>query len=378
MNAVSETDQPPEGTVSSNNASRRTFLKGVGIAGAAGLAAPLLARTSARAATTGIVLGANADCWNFSDTTHNWQSLVPNALGCRSYRPCPFTTAQGCPTTFPGVDGTKPLASIRPDPDTFLNTQNLDQAIKNLILDGMIRANSGYAGPPPHFAGTPQLNVWHEAGNLYTNKSGAADCGGTWGNYDLTPQTVRSMHVKMQELCNEQAAAFPGLPRVEYGCIIYGVISQMASDTDPTHNWVPGVAPDLSKYPLDWYGIDVYYEGDPPNTGSTTPHPDLATYDLVSDYMGGFLTMARNRTGLTWPKINVCECNANATDDGARPQFFENLALWLYNNGGRRMLTFFPNPAGPHSVTWEHVADVVPPAIPYTINALNYIQSHYG
>src|SRR5262249_22533799 len=149
----------------------------------------------------------------------------------------------------------------------------------------------------------------------------------------------------------------PGLPRVDYGCIIYGEISQMASDTDTTHNWVPGVPPDLSKYPLDWYGIDVYYEGDPPNTGSTTPHPDLATYNLVSDYMGGFLSMARNRSGLTWPKINVCETNANVNDDGARPQFFENLALWLYNNGGRRMLTFFPNSAGPHSVTWEHVAD---------------------
>jgi hypothetical protein len=78
--------------------------------------------------------------------------------------------------------------------------------------------------------------------------------------------------------------------------------------------------------------------------------------------MGGFLSVARNRSGLTWPKLNVCECNANVNNDGDRPGFFKNLALWLYNNGGRRMLTFFPDPAGPHSVTWEHVADA---AVPY-------------
>lgn len=137
----------------------------------------------------------------------------------------------------------------------------------------------------------------------------------------------------------------------------------MASETDSTRNWVP-----TSSYPLDWYGIDVYYDG-----GS---HPDLATYDLVSQYMSGFLSMARNRSGLTWPKLNVCECNANVSDDGDRPGFFKNLALWLYNNGGRRMLTFFPDPAGPHSVTWAHVADAAPPQ--YTIDALNYIASTYG
>jgi hypothetical protein len=85
--------------------------------------------------------------------------------------------------------------------------------------------------------------------------------------------------------------------------------------------------------------------------------------------------MAQSRSGLNWPQLNVCECNANAADDSARPAYFENLAQWLYNNGGRRMLTFFPTPAGPHSVTWPYVADA---AVPYTINALNTIQATYG
>ena len=43
MNAVSGTDQPARGTVSAGHASRRTLLKGAALAGAAGLAAPLLA-----------------------------------------------------------------------------------------------------------------------------------------------------------------------------------------------------------------------------------------------------------------------------------------------------------------------------------------------
>ena len=64
-----------------------------------------------------------------------------------------------------------------------------------------------------------------------------------------------------------------------------------------------------------------------------------------------------------------------AGHSSSRPQFFENLAQWLYNNGGRRILTFFPDPAGPHSVSWEYVVDAT---VPYTINALNYIQRTYG
>jgi hypothetical protein len=60
VDAVSGTDQSPEGTVSSNTTSRRTFLKGVGLATAAGVAAPLLASTSARGGGGPLVLGINA------------------------------------------------------------------------------------------------------------------------------------------------------------------------------------------------------------------------------------------------------------------------------------------------------------------------------
>jgi len=205
--------------------------------------------------------------------------------------------------------------------------------------------------------------VWYEAGNLYQ----CTPTNTKWCQYDLSPQRVRSMHVHMQDLCNQQASSYPQYTRVEYGCIIFGDINKMANDSDTTQNYVPGVLPNLSQYPLDWYGVDVYYEG----YGSGN-----LDSQALSQYMGAFRTMAQHRSGWTSPRINVCECNANYHDDSARPGFFENLAQWLYNNGGRRMLTFFPDPAGPESVTWSHVVNATP--VKYTINALNTIQGSYG
>jgi hypothetical protein len=87
--------------------------------------------------------------------------------------------------------------------------------------------------------------------------------------------------------------------------------------------------------------------------------------------MDGFLSMTRSRSGLPWPTINVCECNADVSDDGSRPQFFGNLAQWRYSDGGRRMLTFFPDPAGPHSVSWEvyRVWGVITPGMSWFVPA---------
>ncbi len=129
------------------------------------------------------------------------------------------------------MQNTKVVASIKPDPQVLLDPSQtaFRNAVKDLIKDGASKA-TGY------FAGTPQLTVWHEAGHLYTQPE--------WAQYKIqpiqagAPQLVRSMHVQMQTLCNEVAAENPGLPRVEYGCIIYGDISVMASDTDSTRNWV--------------------------------------------------------------------------------------------------------------------------------------------
>ena len=369
-----------------------------GLAGAAGFAAPLLAGTSVRASTTKIVLGVNSGAWIITSSP-DWRAEVSGyapytAVGCRSYRDTAFSagpqTDPNCPTVFPGEQNTKPVASIRPDPTVLLNPNHqnypgLVQALKDLILDGMRRASSNYPGGQ-YFAGTPQLTVWHEAGSFYTDATKWGKYGvirGTQtpinGTYLSAEQIVRSMHVQMQTLCNQVAndPANAGLTRVEYGCIIYGDIDKMASNTDMTQNFVPGVAGHLSQYPLDWYGIDVYYEDDTAYGSTTNTHGNLDTLTKVSNYMGGFATMAQSRVGSGALRINVCETNANVNDDAARPGFFEHLAQWLSSNGGYRMLTFFPtDKAGNHSVTWQHVAQAG--TNDNTIDALRYIQSTYG
>jgi hypothetical protein len=394
---ASGTNRPPDAPGLTNDASRRTFLKGVGLVGAAGLAgaagltSPFLATTSARAASVGIILGAQAgptSPWN-GDGATPWPVAVPGAQGCRSYRDTAFTTVDeahsvlGNPPVFPGEQGSIPLASIRPNPTALLNG-DLDGVIKDMILDGANKAT----GTNPHFAGTPQLTVWHEAGHL-----GQESTNSPYYKNGLFPdqingiptsgphaRTARLMHIKMQNLVKDVNNAHTNLTNVAYGCIIYGDVNKMANDLNdpqgPT-NWIPTAATGSGASAdgaLDWYGIDIYYEDD--GAGSDCTHGTLDTYDKVKSHLDNFLATANRRVPSGKPlRINICECNANVTDDGARPQYFENLAIWLYNNPGYRMLTFFPDPAGNHSVTWPHVADANPA---YTIDRLNYIQTHYG
>src|SRR5262249_16230055 len=141
----------------------------------------------------------------------------------------------------------------------------------------------------------PQLTVWHEAGNLYRDLS------------YITPAVVRLMHVKMRDLCKTVSG-------VQYGCIAYGDISIM-------DRWIP-YSPDA----LDWYGIDVYWNDT----------VDFSSYDKLKAYLDAYRRLVQHRTGLTYPKINVCETNAH--DESNRPNFFRNVAKWLYHHGGCRML----------------------------------------
>lgn len=326
MNGVRRIDQPARGTVS-NRASRRTFLKGVGLAGGVGLAAPFLSSTSAGAATdtvgdddctrAGIILGCNAGIY------FDVNDVVPGAVGCRSYRDKVIRVPSDVPQVFPGQPGSKVVASIRPHPDALLSG-SLDDAIKAMLRDGVARFSA------------PQLTVWHEAGNLYTV---AVDDEGVEYSTYITPTSVRQMHVKMQDLCNDVGG-------VGYGCVIYGDISTM-------DEWIP-----YSPYTLDWYGIDVYW-----NAAN-----DFSTYAKLKAYMDDYLTLVRGRTGLRYPKINVCETNTH--DESNRPQFFDNVARWLYTNGGDRMLTFF-KAGGKSGGAWD-------PTDQDTIAALNRIVDDFG
>ena len=419
MNA-SGTNQPPDGTYSTNDASRRTFLKGVGLAGAAGIAgaagltSPFLATTSARA-SGGIILGAQAPgAWG-GDGTRGWKATVKAksinsgsvALGCRSYRDTEFnlvgdsnpnnnlaawwrSDALGSTTggpdgdpIFPGEQGSIPLISIRPQPSVLLNG-DLDGKIKDFILDGARKAS----GTNPYFKGTPQLTAWHEAGHLY---QGYAELAPDENKYvtngiptnGTSARTARLMHIKMQNLVKAVNNAHPDLTNVEYGCIIYGDVNKMANDLNdpqgPT-NWIPTAATGSGASAdgaLDWYGIDLYYEDDTATKGAAADctHGNLSDYTKVKSHLDNFLATANRRVPSGKPlRINICECNAK--DDSVRPQYLENLGQWLNNNPGYRMLTFFPDPAGTHSVTWFSVANPFPDTA--TVSALNTVQANYG
>jgi len=308
MNPRSRVDQPAQGSASPEHASRRTFLRGVGLAGAASLAGPLVANTSASASVSGVILGCNAGIYS------KFTTAVPGATGCRSYRDDVIHKASDVPRTFPGEHGSKVVASIRPHPDALLSG-DLDDALKKMLREAAANFSA------------PQLTVWHEAGNLYKSRS------------YITPTAVRQMHVKMHKLCREVGG-------VGYGCIIYGDISAMAK-------WIP-----YKPYALDWYGIDVYW-----NSAF-----DFSTYDKLKSYLDEYRALAKRRTGLKYPKINVCETNTHVESN--RPQFFTNVARWLDGNGGRRMLTFY-KAGGQSGGAWD-------PKDTKTIDALRYIQAHYG
>lgn len=226
-----------------------------------------------------IILGCNAEIYSA------FTAAIPGTVGCRSYRDDVIHKPCDVPTTFPGVPGSRVVASIRPYPDALLSG-GLDDAILAMLRHGAARFIA------------PQLTVWHEAGNLYRDLS------------YITPAVVRLMHVKMQELCNQVSG-------VQYGCIVCGAIPDM-------DRWIP-YSPDA----LDWYGIDVYWND----------QFDFSTYDKLKAYLDAYRILAQRRTGLRYPRINVCA--ASTDDESSRPGFFRNVARWLHGHGGGTMLTSY-------------------------------------
>jgi len=228
-----------------------------------------------------IILGCNADIYSV------FTAAIPGAVGCRSYRDDVIYEPCDVPTSFPGMPGSRVVASIRPHPDALLSG-SLDDAILAMLRNGAARFTA------------PQLTVWHEAGHLYRDVS------------YITPAVVRLMHRKMQELCHRVSG-------VQYGCIIYGDIPLM-------DRWIP-YSPDA----LDWYGIDVYWND----------QFDFSGYDKLRAYLDAYRILAQRRTGLIHPRINICETNTD--DESSRPGLFRNVARWLHHHGGGRMLVSYRN-----------------------------------
>ena len=259
----------------------------------------------------GIILGCNAGI--FSDVV----SVVPRHTGCRSYR----DATDDIPKSWPGAAGaTATLVSLRPRPDNLLSG-----ALDDKILALLAVASPGAA-----------LTVWHEAGNLYQD-------------FDfITPSSVRQMHVKMRNLCQQAGTG------VGYGVCIYGTIAEM-------DKWIPH-----APHAMDWYGIDVYDNMNSNNGGTFRNASDAVDDSKINAYMDEFRDLARDRTGLTSPSINIPECNSPIL--AHRPRFFRSLAEWLFDNGGRGMYTFFKD-GGPSGGPWV-------PDDTATIDALNHIANH--
>lgn len=263
-----------------------------------------------------IDLGCNAGI--FDDVA----AVVPGNVGCRSYR----DVVNDIPAVWPGVPGaTRTLVSLRPHPDDLL-AGYLDEQILDLLA---------VAAPGA------MLTVWHEAGTLYQSIA------------YITPQKIRSSHVHMRELCQQAGTG------VSYGCCVYGTLSVM-------NKWIP-----YSPYTMDWYGIDIYDNDNSNNGGSFRNWSGALDDKKIHSYLNQFLAMAQGRTGTINPSIVVPETNSPHVAD--RPQWFRHIADWLYHNGGRRMYTFFKD-GGPSGGPWLDADDGGQP----TIDALNYIVSHYG
>lgn len=222
-----------------------------------------------------IILGCNADIYSA------FTAAIPGAVGCRCHRDDVIHEPGDVPSRFPGEPGAQVVASIRPHPDALISGV-LDDALLAMLRDGAARFTA------------PQLTVWHEAGQLYRDRS------------YITPAVVRLMHIKMQELCNQVSG-------VQYGCIIHGEIPHM-------DRWIP-YPPDR----LDWYGIDVHWND----------RFDFSTYDKLKAYLDAYRLLVQRRTGLTRPKINLCEVSAD--DESSRPGLFRDVARWLHGHGGGRM-----------------------------------------
>jgi len=276
-----------------------------------------------------MILGINAG--PFADA----QSVVPGLMGCRSYRDTVITSAADVPTAFPGQDGANNTVSIRPHPDYFLTTgAHYDPAIE-VAISAMIQDGCTRFGVPGL---APQLSSWHEAGNLLV------------GQYGLTAQKARSVHVKMQNLVNAVNANNIGAG-VGYGPIWYGPVT--GDPNGDVVDWFP-----TATYPMDWYGIDVYW-----NTQF-----DLSTLTKIDNYLTPFKTVVQGLSGIPSPKIVVPECNTHL--EANRPNYFKNLANWLSTNNGRRMMTFF-KAGGNSGGAWD-------PTDQPTIDALNYVVANYG
>jgi hypothetical protein len=221
------------------------------------------------------------------------------------------------PTVWPSKDSVpeaRVTLSLRPMPDDLL-AGRLDEKLTSFI-----------AAAPPGV----KLSAWHEASNL----PGYPD----W----VTADRMTAVHQYLQNLCRGS--------NVRYGSIICAVPSA-------TKAWM-GLG-------LDWYGLDIYDFGEGQFRHALTG--GISKKKLFSR-LDDMLDTCRELSGRDDPEIDVCETNSPRPDH--RADWFELLAEWLHDNGGRCLQTFW-NPSGSLSGPWL-------PDDEKTIGLLRSIARTYG
>jgi hypothetical protein len=307
---VHRIDDHARESFSTEHASRRAFLKGVGLAGVADLAAPLLVSRNAGAdpIPPGLIYGINDE--NYLDF------LDDNPAGFQySYRAYKDTVWESVADVPLGWVADQPTNwvnwSVRPDLDLLLAGEFHDSII-NLL-----------ATAPDH----AQLTMWHEAadpphcgpGNAYAvhapTSIGGTATDGTW----MTPENLILAHGYMQGLCSKYPNSNGN--RVKYGQIFIGPANQ-----GQVGGWIAGS--------LDWYGIDIYdgpiyWEQPVPNNDDTK---SILNQSAIEQRMtGNKAFLDRIATGY---QLHITETNAHVIQH--RKNWALYLSQWMFFNGGSR------------------------------------------
>jgi hypothetical protein len=296
-----------------SESSRRTFLKGIAIAGAAGLAAPLLASGADAATAAGtLIYGINNE--NYAAFTKD--NPKGFAYSYRAYDDTVWESAADVPTTWITANPTDYVNwSVRPNLRLLLAGE-FDAAIRKLLKTA-----------PDH----AELTMWHEAaappacgpGNEYAKYApksiGGTATDGTW----MTAANLKAGHAHMRKLCAQTRDSNGG--NVTHGQIFIG-----PADQHQVGDWIAGG--------LYWYGIDIYdnkvYWKNP---RVTNPAKSVLDQAAINARMTG------NKTFLDGIakgyKLHITETNSPVIQH--RKNWALYLSEWMSSNGGYRFQWFY-------------------------------------
>lgn len=375
MNPAPGSDQPSHGGLWSYRTDRRTLLKGAAAIGAASLAAPLLTRTSASAATRPVIYGANHNYFE------RWIDYVSGSNGPNPPPPgTPLASPNGknCERRYfdaivPYDDGVgdksgnySPLITDWASMGAFT-----DYAIVSLRINPVYALQSPQITIPDNGSGYTRLDdqISHllstmPAASVLTNWQEAGP--GNTLNFPqyVTAESVSGLHNHMQNLANVVKQS-PGT-QVNYGQIVID---------NPNH-------PDFQSYlgrNLNCYMIDIYDYSDTKVTTAACPNgvggPGTGTFrnadgtlsqTKINTRMDNYLAAFEGATTST-PLIHISE--TNSPQDSHRKNWFLFLSEWMAANNGARICSHWA-PCGPDSGDW--------PTDQGLLDYFVYLQATYG